>query len=317
MRIVSVDGGTTNTRLTLVEDGAVLSTLKIRIGAGDQSNATAENPYWKPLREGLQALLDQNRLTHSDVDAMIFSGMICSETGLHLVPHISAPADAERVARAMEKATIPQIAELPMFFVPGVRTEGEVSEIDIMRGEETELFGICRALGVQEFVAVMPGSHTKIVRTERGGTITAFRTAMSGELIRAAAEHTILRTALCGVFPRALDRAYLEKGFVFCSEHGINQSLFEVRILQKFADQTPEQLYAFLCGVCLHGDIAPILETAGNSPIYVGGSDPFRSAYTHLLRYSGAAQVYEISDALAEHAAAYGAQLLAELSGSF
>ena len=313
MRIVSVDGGTTNTRLTLVEDGTVLSTVKIKIGAGEQSGNAAENPYWTPLREGLHALLTQQRLTITDVDAMLYSGMIGSETGLYTVPHLSAPANAKRVADALVAVSIPQIADLPMLFVPGVRTEGAVSDIDIMRGEETELFGICHAIGETNFVAVMPGSHTKIVRMEQNGTIAAFRTAMTGELIRATAEHTILRHALCGVFPRQLDLVYLEKGFAFCNAHGINQALFEVRILQKFAEQTPEQLYAFLCGVCLQGDIRPILETAGNAPIYVGGSNPFRTAYTHLLRQHGGVQVYELSDDLAEHAAAYGAQLLAEL----
>lgn len=312
--IISVDGGTTNTRLTLTENGTVLSTVKIRIGAGNQPISSEENPYWVPLRDGLRSLLQQNGLTKNDVEAIIYSGMICSETGLYTVPHLSVPADANKVALAMEQASIPQISDIPMFFVPGVRTEGaSTSEIDIMRGEETELFGIYQRLGLQDFVAVMPGSHTKIVRIEKNGTIGSFQTAMTGELIRATAEHTILRTALYEVFPKRLDEECLTDGFRSCAAHGINKSLFEVRIRQKFSEQTPEQLFAFLCGVCLHGDIAPILQASHGAPIYVGGSDPFRSAYIHLLRINGADQVFEIPDSIAEHAAAYGAELLMEL----
>ena len=62
-----------------------------------------------------------------------------------------------------------------MFFVPGLRIDSaSLSDIDIMRGEETELFGICRQLDLQNFVAVMPGSHTKIVRVEENGAKQVF-----------------------------------------------------------------------------------------------------------------------------------------------
>jgi len=309
--IISVDGGTTNTRLSLIEKGKVLSTVKIRIGAGNQPIASGGNPYWQPLHDGVRTLLQQNGLDKSDVEAMVYSGMICSETGLHTVPHILAPANADQVARAMEELPIPEIADIPMLFVPGVRTDGHSpSEIDIMRGEETELFGICQLLGVQRFVAVMPGSHTKLVRMEEVGTISSFQTALTGELIRAVAEHTILRTALYDVFPKHLDKAYLLEGFRSCAAYGLNKALFEVRIRQKFSEQAPEQLFSFLCGACLHGDMDPILKVSEGFPIYVGGSDPFRSAYAYLLRMNGAEQVFEISDSVAEHAAAYGAELL-------
>lgn len=312
--MISVDGGTTNTRLTLVKDGAVIDTRKIRIGAGNQTASTDENPYWTPLREGLSALLSENGVTESDVDAMVFSGMICSETGLHLVPHICAPVDAKQAALSMELFPIPEVSSIPMYFVPGVRTEGKtICEVDIMRGEETELFGIFHKLGLEDFVAVMPGSHTKIVRMEKNGTLASFTTALTGEMIRAVAEHTILRTALYDVFPKHLDRASLLEGFRVCETYGVNKALFEVRIRQKFSDLTPEQLFAFLCGVCLHGDVAPILKAAQGSPIYVGGSDPFRSAYICLLRENGATCVHELPDELAEHAAAYGAELLLSL----
>jgi hypothetical protein len=36
------------------------------------------------------------------------------------------------------------------------------------------LFGICRQLDLQNFVAVMPGSHTKIVRVEENGAKQVF-----------------------------------------------------------------------------------------------------------------------------------------------
>ena len=144
-------------------------------GSGNRSASCSENPYWIPLREGLQTLLQQNGLASGDVEAMIFSGMICSETGLHTVPHLLTPATADTVALAIEQIAVPQIADIPMFFVPGLRIDSaSLSDIDIMRGEETELFGICRQLDLQNFVAVMPGSHTKIVRVEENGAKQVF-----------------------------------------------------------------------------------------------------------------------------------------------
>lgn len=314
MRIISVDGGTTNTRMTLMQDHEIRQTVKFRLGAADQDGTETVNPYIKPLREGLAELLGRENLKESDIDAILFSGMICSETGFFFVPHITAPADAHAVAAQTEVRLFPEIGEIPLYFVPGLKTEGEtVAETDIMRGEETELFGIYEELGLQDFVAVMPGSHTKIAHMGKGGVLDSFRTALTGELIRATAEHTILRTGLLNVFPGQLDEEWLERGYEVCETLGMSQALFQVRIHQKFAGITPEQLFAFHCGVCLNGDIHAIVGAANGAPVYVGGSDPFRSAYVTLLRKKGEVEAEELPTQLADHASAYGAEALMKI----
>lgn len=314
MKIISVDGGTTNTRLTLIEKGKIIQTVKLRIGAGNQRAGAEENPYIAPLRAGVAELLQAAAVRENEIDAMVFSGMICSENGLCEIPHVAAPASVGEIASGLVERRFPEIADIPMYFVPGLKTVGKaVADTDIMRGEETELFGIFAVLGLRDFLAVMPGSHTKIVKMGAGGRIETFHTALTGELIRSTAEHTILQTGLRDVFPRTTDPAWLMRGYDVCRERGLNQALFGVRIQQKFADVTPEQLFSFHCGVCMTEDVRAVAETAGKMPVFVGGSDPFRSAYVTLLREKESCNAQPLPDDLAEHAAAYGAEALMEI----
>ena len=70
--------------------------------------------------------------------------MITSEFGLYNLPHITVPAGIKELYDAMKEVTIPEISEIPFVFIPGVKVTGEgLHKTDMMRGEETELVGLC------------------------------------------------------------------------------------------------------------------------------------------------------------------------------
>ncbi len=307
--IIAIDGGTTNTRLTLIASGRVIGRVKRRAGARDGGNG-GNAALAEAVKSGIDELLGSCGVTEGDVRLIALSGMIGSETGLACVPHIVAPAGTEELRAAVSVRRMPEISPLPFAFIPGVKTFSDpanapLEAMDVMRGEETELAGILSRFGTgRRVTAVMPGSHLKIVDIDERGRICAFRTSLSGELSRAAAENTILRQSLGEVFPRVADGEYLRRGFDYACEHGVNEALFKVRIQANFVRAaSPEQLYAFLMGAVLRDDVRSILSTGGH--IVVAGSDPFRSALRELL--GGAAA---IDDGLAENAAAIGAELI-------
>lgn len=311
MLLISVDGGTTNTRLVLIRDGQILSGLRLKFGLRDR--LSGEGPsYGETLSGGIHRLLDENGIPESGVAGVAVSGMICSERGLREVPHLPAPVGVRELAAAVVRAKFPDIAGIPFFLIPGVKTSAEdgLSEIDVMRGEETELFGITSKAGLRgDFSMILPGSHCKIIPVDPDGKIRVFTTMLSGELIRASAEHTILREGIGDAYPSEIDSEKLLAGFDYSREHGLTEALFKVRMLQKFKGYSPEELFCFLCGAVLSEDMRAI-ERNARGKIYVGGSEPFRTAYATLLLERTGLEAEEVPEQTARYAAAYGAEAL-------
>ena len=76
--------------------------------------------------------------------------------------------------------------------VPGLSAADEAGVAEVMRGEETQVFGVLEAMGGSG-LACLPGTHSKWVRVE-GGRIIGFTTHMTGEAFGALRGHTILGT---------------------------------------------------------------------------------------------------------------------------
>lgn len=302
--IIAIDGGTTNTRLSLVSDGKVSGRIKLRVGARNGRDELSA-----AVKEGISELLRQNSLSERDIRLAALSGMIGSESGLCNIPHITAPAGADELSCAVVNKKLPEITSIPTFFIPGIKTfsdpEAEpLDSLDIMRGEETELVGLLSQPCMDgKLTVLLPGSHMKIVEVENR-RIIAFRTSISGELSRAAAENTILKQSIGDAFPKLADAGYLRRGFEYAELHGINEALFKVRVQANFNGRaTGEQLYSFLLGAILRDDVRSIGESKGR--VVIAGSEPFRSALGALL-----GDVMLVPDEIADNAAAIGAELI-------
>ena len=87
--IITIDGGTTNTRISLVSDKTIRDRITTRVGARDSLDGT---PLRETVRDGIKELLARNRLSENDITAVALSGMIGRESGLKDIPHILAPA---------------------------------------------------------------------------------------------------------------------------------------------------------------------------------------------------------------------------------
>lgn len=185
---VAIDGGTTNTRIVLVDDTTtIIDREKILIGAGETVKTGSNSSLNNAVKSALQKVLERNRLTPDSLAGIFASGMICSELGIHCVPHIPAPADISTLAKACVTVTIPEITPLiPITLIPGLKCTGDSpADMEIMRGEETEAVGIYHLANCHEpFVLLLPGTHNKIIFIGKNGVIERFFTAMSGELTK-------------------------------------------------------------------------------------------------------------------------------------
>ncbi|MEX6369123.1 2-dehydro-3-deoxygalactonokinase [Providencia huaxiensis] len=85
----------------------------------------------------------------------------------------SDPVSMQQLAKATMPCVIKEISEKPIIFIPGVKnnvanmTFDSIESIDVMRGEEVEVFGILtQQPDLGPALVILPGSHSKFVRLD-------------------------------------------------------------------------------------------------------------------------------------------------------
>lgn len=304
--ILLMDMGTSNTRLFLFDGKTVLDTEKGAFGAGStlsEGRAFLE----RNVKRLMESILLKNNLTEDDISRIVASGMAGSELGISEVPHLSAPTTLCDLVKGIQTVKVEAITEIPFFIVPGVRknhTDGEIE--DMMRGEETETFGICDLMGIDGgAVLVLPGSHNKVLALDENGAICDFVTSMSGEMMSAVAGHTILRGAVS--YDYILDKDALREGAAFAKEFGLGAALFRVRVLTKRSGANADAISSFFSGAVLSADaeLAKGYAKQGRT-VYVGGKESLRHALAVLI----GGDVRELPDEVSGSAVSHGLSLI-------
>ena len=275
---ITVDGGTTNTRVSLVCNGQIVAVKKLRIGAGDRDASALK----KAISKAISELLKDNCLLEKDIVRILASGMITSEYGLCPLPHITVPAGIRELHDSMYETVMVELSPIPIVFIRGVKIDStDFERADMMRGEETELMGLLEDHGVKT-AYVLPGSHSKIIQVDENGKIVDFCTLMTGEMIAALSAHTILRDAVV-LNGSDIDDVYLLRGYEYCVKHGINQALFKVRVLKNLFSANCNEIYSFYMGLVLCGEIQEIIKAPAER-IVISGQPQIASAMHTLLK---------------------------------
>lgn len=159
-----------------------------------------------------------------------------------------------------------------LHLVPGLRIPSGETPGDVLRGEETQLAGVLDVLGDpgEPFTVVLPGTHSKWVRVERG-TVTGFATAMSGELYGLLTAHGILaRTA---AEPVRDDTAFARGLAAGQRNRGLATELFGVRPLVLDGALEPSSVPDYLSGVLIADEVSNLLPGLENSVVLCGTAD--------------------------------------------
>ena len=149
---IALDGGTTTTRARLLCAGEIVATSRRTVGVRDTLSDSSGGPppatasstsSISPGQPHRQRLVQAVREVIDDVsraslaatpgtpgesrpvqgfEAVVAAGMLSSEVGLIAVPHVTAPAGLDDLARSVVVAQLPEIADTPIYVVPGIRT---------------------------------------------------------------------------------------------------------------------------------------------------------------------------------------------------
>ncbi len=279
---IALDGGTTHTRIRLMNGERIVAEVKCPAGAGDTARTGTIATLRDAVRDGIQSVLAEGAYAAEDVAEIIASGMIGSELGLHNVPHISGIINVTALATQGDAVTLPEITQIPFYFVPGVRNRPQ-DRLDLMRGEETECMGLMALMGASDATCsvLLPGSHNKLVRVSRG-RIMACYTAMSGEVLSVIATQTLLKSALPAKWPLPMHDELLE-GYRDAEQYGLMHALFHVRLMQTQMRTSADARFSYFLGAGLAGDLKMVREFAGNGTVLVAGTDPMKTGLADLI----------------------------------
>lgn len=271
VNLLLIDGGTTNTRFTLVRDGQVLERSQRRVGA---ANADASHVN-RPLRLAVGEELRRLEAAHGvRIDQVCISGMITSENGLCMVPHVPAPAGVKELAANIRRVELKDVFDRgAIACIPGIKTQNAAGP-DMMRGEETEVMGDLSAhpMAGGRRMYIHFGSHNKAIVTE-GGRIVSSCTTMSGELFYAITHDTILASSVGDGQDYAMDEAWVKRGFACASDYGMSRALFAARMGGVLEGASAAQVRSFLYGVLIQQDMAafsPLLEAGAEEVVLYG-----------------------------------------------
>ena len=306
---ITIDGGTTNTRIRLVIENKCVDLLKFYIGA--RNGIDNRKNLIQTIKQGINEILKNNNIPESKIERILASGMITSEFGLINLPHIAAPVSIADLHDNLCETIIEEISPIPFVFVPGVKCHCDNFESsDVMRGEETEFIGLFRGEGIY----VLPGSHSKIILADKEQRIVEFNTMLTGEMIDALSQNTILKDSI-NLQDAKLDHNFILKGYEFCKQNGVNCSLFKVRILDTIFARNKSEVYSFYIGVVLCDEVEQIL-SKNPKRIVIGGQNKIKQAMAVLLKNISFAKVEIIDDEQAERATNNGIIKIYEYSNN-
>ena len=286
-RYITLDGGTTSTKINVVSGGEIIDTVKVASGSERAA-------YFSAVRGAIGEILARCALSEADICRIIASGtMATSELGLYPCDHLFTPVGIEELKRGAVEVVIPEISAIPFVIVRGVKTACKtLLDADMMRGEEAEIMGLLTSPD-EECAYMLMGSHTKIVRVSEG-KIVDIVTMLTGEMIAAISGDTILKHAF-SVKNSTLDIEYIKKGYEYRAERGESEAYFKVRVLKNIFGVTDSEAYSFFLGIALFGEVEHI-KRLDVGRVIVGGNRYLKEAVCALLEAFTEAEIVCLTD---------------------
>ncbi|WP_420144164.1 2-dehydro-3-deoxygalactonokinase [Sphingobium sp.] len=271
------DWGTTRLRLFRIENGVIAAR---RDGPGIGAvGREAEGAFAETIAPWLADGMPQS---------ITLCGMVGARDGWMEAPYADCSAD---VQDWREVAVRFEWRGVPFAIMAGLACEDADGIPDVMRGEETQIFGALArdpALAAGRHLIVLPGTHNKWSLVE-DGRIVAFRTMPTGELFALLRDRSTLGPKT-DVTDAAEEAAGFAEGLERANEAGLLQSLFAARTMRLRKGKSPDWALGYLSGLLIGCEIAEIRTTlTGTDSVVLIGDKRLSARYAQALEAQGIA----------------------------
>ena len=262
--LLGIDWGTSNRRAYLVDRAGTC----LRRHADGQGLLAVNGNF-----AGALAAL-RHAMQVDETVPVVMAGMVGSASGWQEVPYLGADvalADLPRHLVAVRAAARCRI-------VPGYAAEAP--DVDVMRGEETQLLGS----GVRDGWIVLPGTHSKWVYL-RAGRVERLSTFMTGELFALLGAHGTLRASMAG---EAADDGAFADGLRQAQRRApLTHSLFGVRARAVTGRMAAAQVRSYVSGLLIGTEFvaAGLHDDAGT--LHLIASDALAGRYAQAVAHFG------------------------------
>lgn len=213
-------------------------------------------------------------------DRVVLSGMAGARGGLREAEYAACPA---AFAQWAELATTTELDGVPVRIAPGLAARHGDGHPDVMRGEETQIFGALSldpALAKGRHLLALPGTHSKWATVDEG-RIVAFDSYMTGELF-ALLQHS----ALLSLAPPTTDDqdAGFAHGLARAEARNLTSSLLEARAAQLRDGKSSGWARGFVSGLLIGSETLAHAATEPQSVTLIGAPDlvaRYRNALAH------------------------------------
>lgn len=229
-------------------------------------------------------------------DRVLLSGMIGSRQGWLEAPYLPLPVTPEDLAASLIDVPF-DWAQVKL--VPGVSGADTSGVAEVMRGEETQIFGV-DALMRAGGLACLPGTHSKWARIANG-RLTGFTTHMTGEVFAALRGHTILgRMMREGSITEAAFDAGVRRS---ADPGGLLHHIFGVRAEALAGRLNDEDSASYLSGILIGHEV----RSAMDGPVtHLIGSPELNALYARAIHACGGTTERHDADAAAHGLARIG-----------
>jgi 2-dehydro-3-deoxygalactonokinase len=234
---------------------------------------------------------------------VLLSGMVGSRQGWREAPYVECPAGMADLAAQL--CPVDLGAGRSAQIVPGLSCRTADGIPDVMRGEETQIFGLDLPA---KATLCMPGTHSKHVQV-REGRIASFATAMTGEVFSLLKSHGLIAAMLAPADskPEELDTAAFESGLALSGQPGgLLHHIFSVRTRRLFNELSAGAAAHYLSGILIGHELRA---TAWAGQVVIVGTGGLSMRYRKAFAFLGID-----ADAAPEDAAATGLYRLGQLA---
>jgi 2-dehydro-3-deoxygalactonokinase len=207
--------------------------------------------------------------------------MITSRQGWIELPYVPCPAGVSELAAALHLFRTHHGRNI--HFSTGLSYRAPDGVPDVMRGEETKVFGDLE--GASGYF-VSPGTHSKWIAVE-DGRITRFTTYVTGEVFAALKDHTILGRLMK---ENGTDDTAFARGVssALADPSGFLHRIFATRSLGLFSEMAPESLPSFLSGQVIGTEIAHAIQHHPREDAFVVlGPEAITPLYVSAMQIAG------------------------------